>query len=127
MYSQLRKNHIVLAGTIFAFNGSLGSSLPAGASSFIAEAFQVSENDTRVVLLYSLYLVGFVVGPLFFDPLSECLGRLPVLIGTYLAYASFTLACALSHTFETLLVFMFLYGLNGSVPNAVLGGLYSDI
>lgn len=127
MYSQLRKNHIVLAGTIFAFNGSLGASLPSGASSYIAEAFQVPENDTRIVLLNSLYLVGFVAGPLFFGPLSECLGRQPVLIGTYLAYASFTLACALSPTFEALLVFRFFCGLNGSVPNAVLGGLYSDI
>lgn len=127
MYSQLKKNHIVLAGTIFAFNGSLGASLPSGASSFIAEAFEVSENDIRIVLLNSLYLVGFVVGPLFFGPLSECVGRRPVLVGTYLAYALFTLACALSPTFKSLLVFRFFCGVNGSVPNAVLGGLYSDI
>ncbi|KAL2819053.1 MFS general substrate transporter [Aspergillus cavernicola] len=126
-FSQLRKNHIVLAGTIFAFNGSLGASLPSGASSSIAQAFQVSENDTRIVLLNSLYLVGFVVGPLFFGPLSECVGRRPVLIGTYLAFAMFTLTCALSPTLESLLVFRFFCGVNGSVPNAVLGGLYSDI
>lgn len=71
--------------------------------------------------------MGFVVGPLFFGPLSECVGRRPVLIGTYLAYAFFTLACALSPTFGSLLVFRFFCGVNGSVPNAVLGGLYSDI
>lgn len=127
MYAQLRKNHIVLAGTIFAFNGSLGASLPSGASSFIATAFEISENDIRIVLLNSLYLVGFVVGPLFFGPLSEFVGRQPVLIGTYLAYTCFTLACALSPTFESLLVFRFFCGVNGSVPNAVLGGMYSDI
>ncbi|KAJ5685009.1 hypothetical protein N7536_007628 [Penicillium majusculum] len=126
-FSKLRKNHIVLAGTIFAFNGSLGASLPSGASSFIATAFEISEIDIRIVLLNSLYLVGFVVGPLFFGPLSEFVGRQPVLIGTYLAYTCFTLACALSPTFESLLVFRFFCGVNGSVPNAVLGGMYSDI
>ncbi|KAJ5967323.1 hypothetical protein N7501_003571 [Penicillium viridicatum] len=126
-FSKLRKTHIVLAGTIFAFNGSLGASLPSGSSSVIAEAFQISENDTRIVLLNSLYLVGFVVGPLFFGPLSECVGRRPVFIGTYLAYTCFTLGCALSPTFTALLVFRFLSGVSGSAPNALLGGLYSDI
>ncbi|KAJ5202206.1 MFS general substrate transporter, partial [Penicillium cf. viridicatum] len=126
-FSKLRKTHIVLAGTIFAFNGSLGASLPSGSSSVIAEAFQISENDTRIVLLNSLHLVGFVVGPVFFDPLSECVGRRPVFIGTYLAYTCFTLGRALSPTFAALLVFRFLSGVSGSAPNAVLGGLYSDI
>ncbi|RAH74139.1 MFS general substrate transporter [Aspergillus aculeatinus CBS 121060] len=126
-FSELRKKHIVLAGTIFTFNGFLGASLPSGASPTIAQAFQVSESDARLVLLNSLYLVGFVVGPLFFGPLSEYLGRRPVLIATYLAFTLFTLACALSPTFESLLAFRFLCGLNASVPNAVLSGLYSDI
>ncbi|KAJ6188225.1 hypothetical protein N7519_003133 [Penicillium mononematosum] len=126
-FSRLRKNQIVLAGTIFAFNASLGASLPSGASSFIAAAFEISEHDIRIVLLNSLYLVGFAVGPLFFGPLSECVGRRPVMIGTYLAYTFFTLGCALSPTFQSLLVFRFLCGLSGSAPNAVLSGLYSDI
>ncbi|RAH82796.1 MFS general substrate transporter [Aspergillus japonicus CBS 114.51] len=125
--TQLRKKQIVLAGTIFAFNGSLGASLPSGASPAIAQAFQVSEDDARLVLLNSLYLVGFVVGPLFFGPLSEYLGRRPVLIATYLAFTLFTLACALAPAFEALLGFRFLCGLNASAPNAVLSGLYSDI
>ncbi|PYH78469.1 MFS general substrate transporter [Aspergillus uvarum CBS 121591] len=126
-FSELRKKQIVLAGTIFAFNGSLGASLPSGASPAIAQAFQVSENDARLVVSNSLYLAGFVVGPLSFGPLSEYFGRRPVLIATYLVFTLFTLACALSPTFESLLAFRFLCGLNASVPNAVLSGLYSDI
>lgn len=117
----------MLAGTLFSFNGSLGASLPSGASSSIAQEFRLSDNDTRIVLLNSLYLLGFIVGPLLFGPLSECVGRRPVLIGTYLAFVLFTLGCALSPTFESLLVFRFFCGVNGSVPNALLGGLYSDI
>lgn len=68
-----------------------------------------------------------MVGPLFFGPLSEYVGRRPVLIGTYFLYMVFTLACALSPNFDALLVFRLLCGIAGSVPNSVLGGLYSDI
>ncbi|RAK86398.1 MFS general substrate transporter [Aspergillus costaricaensis CBS 115574] len=106
--SKGRKAFIILAGTIFAFNASLGASLPSGASSNIAEAFEV-------------------VGPLFFGPLSEYVGRRPVLIGTYFLYVVFTLACALTPNFDALRVFRLLCGIAGSVPNSVLGGLYSDI
>ncbi|BCS19890.1 uncharacterized protein APUU_20322A [Aspergillus puulaauensis] len=125
--SKKRKAFIVLAGTIFAFNASLGTSLPSGASSNIGEAFDVTEDDPRMTLLNSLYVLGFVLGPLFFGPLSEYVGRRPVLIVTYLIYVLFTLACALSPNLEALLVFRFFCGVVGSVPNSVLGGLYSDI
>lgn len=37
------------------------------------------------------------------------------------------MACALAPTFPALLIFRFLCGLGGSAPNAVLGGLFSDI
>ncbi|KAL3481397.1 MFS general substrate transporter [Aspergillus californicus] len=126
-FSPLRKHHIVLAGTIFALNASLGTSLPSGATTPIAAGFNIPENDQRIVLLNSLYLVGFVFGPLLFGPLSEYIGRRPVMIGTYLGYTAFTLACALAPSFEALLVFRLCCGFTGSAVNAVLGGLYSDI
>lgn len=59
--------------------------------------------------------------------MSEFFGRRPVLIGTYLGYTILTVGCALSPTFEAFLAFRFLCGINGFVPSAVLGGLYSDI
>lgn len=123
----MRKYQIVAAGTIFAYNGSLGASLPSGASSNIADFFGVSQDSPRLVLLNSLYLLGFAIGPMVFGPMSEFFSRRPVLIGTYLGYTFLTVGCALSPTFEALLAFRFLCGINSSAPNAVLGGLYSDI
>ncbi|KAL4888444.1 MFS general substrate transporter [Aspergillus ambiguus] len=125
-FSRIRKIHIVAAGTLFTFNSALGSSLPSGAQSKIGSAFKVS-SDMQLVLLNSLYLIGFAIGPLIWGPLSEYSGRRPVLIGTYTGYTTFTLGCALAPSYRSLLVFRFLCGANAAAPNAVLGGLYSDI
>jgi multidrug resistance protein len=127
IFKQIRKIHIVLAGILFIFNSAFGSSLPSGAHDAIADSFNIPHDDTKLVLLNSLYLVGFAIGPLIFGPLSEHVGRRPVLIGTFSGYIIFTMACALSPNFPALLVFRLLCGLNAASPNAVLGGLYADI
>ena len=116
----------VCVGTVFAFNSALGSSLPSGAHTEITESFHLT-SDASFVLLNSIYLVGFAVGPLIFGPMSEYFGRQPVLIATYIGYTLFTLACALSPTYAALVIFRLLCGMNAAAPNAILGGLYSDI
>ena len=125
--SQARKLHIVVAGVYFVFNSSLGSSLASGAHDAMAEDFNIPSDDLRMVLPTSLYMAGFAIGPLIFGPLSESVGRKPVLITTFALYLIFTMACALAPNFPALVVFRFLCGLGGSAPNAVLGGLFSDI
>lgn len=85
------------------------------------------QNSTLPVLLNSIYLLGFAVGPLIFGPLSEHLGRRPVLVGTYLAYTLFTIGCALSPNFAGLLVFRLLCGIAAGAPNAVIGPMFADI
>ncbi|KAB8069766.1 MFS general substrate transporter [Aspergillus leporis] len=126
-FSSARKLYIVVAGIYFVFNSSLGSSLPSGAHDAIADYFQIAKDDLKMVLPTSLYMAGFAIGPLMFGPLSERFGRRPILVATFAIYNIFTMACALAPTFPALLVFRFLCGLGGSAPNAVLGGLFSDI
>lgn len=118
--------HVVTAGIAFCFNSAMGSSLPSGANEQIAAYFNIT-SDTKLVLLTSLYLIGYAVGPLLFGPMSEYFGRRPILITSYTGYTLFTMACALSPTYTALLIFRLLCGLNAAAPNAVLGGLFSDI
>ncbi|KAH8586258.1 MFS transporter [Bisporella sp. PMI_857] len=125
-FSSARKWHIVCVGSFFTFNSALGSSLPSGAHTAIAEAFHLT-SDVSLVLLNSLYLVGFTIGPLIFGPMSEFYGRQPVLISTYIGYMLCTLACALSPSYVTLVIFRLLCGMNAAAPNAIIAGLYSDI
>ncbi|CAP95947.1 Pc21g10500 [Penicillium rubens Wisconsin 54-1255] len=122
-----RKLHIVFAGVYFVFNSSLGSSIASGAHDELSEYFHIPGDSIEMVLPTSLYMAGFAIGPILFGPLSEYFGRKPVLTITYSIYFIFTMGCALAPTFPALLIFRFFCGLGGSAPNAILGGLFSDI
>ena len=100
--------------------------MPSGALDAIAAHFGVSVR-VHLTLLNSLYMVGYVFGPLLCGPLSEYIGRRPVLIGTFLGYLTFMLACSGAPTYPALLVFRLLCGINAAAPTTVIGGLYSDI
>lgn len=123
---QSRKMFIVIVGIISVLNSTLGSSLPSGAISFIATDFNVT-NDQQLVLPISLFLVGYVLGPVFFGPLSETYGRRIVLLSSLTVFTLFTMACALAPNWPSFLVFRLLCGISASSPMAVIGGLYADI
>lgn len=72
-------------------------------------------------------MVGYIIGPLLFGPLSEKIGRQPVMIGTFIGYLIFMLACSGAPNYAALLVFRLLGGFNAAAPNVVIAGLYSDV
>ncbi|RSL58754.1 hypothetical protein CEP53_006039 [Fusarium sp. AF-6] len=125
-FSNVKKARVVAAGVAIIVNSALGSSLPSGAASDIAKEFSVTA-PLQLVLLNSIYMLGFAIGPLIFGPLSEHVGRRIVLIGTYVAYMVFTLCCAVGPTYGTLLLFRLLCGIAAAAPNAVVGPLFADI
>ena len=108
------------------FNSTLGTALTSGASPYLARYFNVI-NQTQLALPITCYLIGYVLGPIVFGPLSETYGRSPVLLSTFLLFTVFTLACALAPTYSALLVFRLFSGIFASSPTAVIGGLYADI
>jgi len=67
------------------------------------------------------------MGPLAFGPMSEVYGRRMVMIGTFILFTIFTLACAVSPNWTALIIFRALAGICASCPIAVTGGLFSDI
>ncbi|KID65133.1 Major facilitator superfamily domain, general substrate transporter, partial [Metarhizium hybridum] len=125
-FSWPRKIHIVLAGITCTFNTNLGSSMPSGALVAIAKQFAIT-NSLHFVLLNSIYMSGYVLGPLLFGPMSEYLGRRPVLISTFVGYLIFMAACSVAPSFTALVIFRLLCGICASAPHSVIGGLYSDI
>lgn len=125
-WSVRKKTFILIAGIISVINSTLGSSLPSGAINYISKDFHVT-NEQQLVLPISLFLVGYVLGPIFFGPLSETYGRRDIMISSFVVFTLFTMACALAPNWPALLVFRFICGVNASSAIAVVGGLYADV
>lgn len=107
-------------------NSTIGSSLPSGASKYIVADFNITD-ETKLVLPISLFLVGYVLGPLLYGPLSEQYGRRILLLIGYALFNIFAMACALAPSFNALLVFRLLNGMAASAPIAIITGTFSDV
>ena len=79
------------------------------------------------MLPISVFLVGYVFGPLVYSPLSETYGRKVITVPTFSCFIIFTLACALAPSWPALIVFRCLVGIVGSAPIALVGGLFADV
>jgi len=121
-----RKVYVTVAGILLVMNSTIGSSIATGASSQTADRFGITDQ-TQLVLPTSIYLVGYVLGPLFFSPLSETYGRKIIMILTFALYTAFALGCALAPSWAGLIVMRLLVGVGASTPISIIGGIYSDI
>ncbi len=63
-------------------------------------------------LVVSAYLLAFAVMSIFHGPLSDAVGRRPVMVGGVLLYAAASVGCALSPSLPVLLAFRVLQGLS---------------
>ncbi|KAF3940002.1 hypothetical protein ABW19_dt0203083 [Dactylella cylindrospora] len=101
------------------------SSAYSGGMQQIMEDFQCS--STVAILGISLFVLGFTVGPLFWAPLSEILGRQRLFFVTYAALTAFNAGAAGANSVETLLVLRFFAGAFGSSPLTNAGGVIADM
>lgn len=72
-------------------------------------------NDNAMVgsFTVSIYLLGYVIGPVFIAPLSEIYGRKPVLSLANAFFCLWQIGCALAPNIETLIVCRFFSGFGG--------------
>ncbi|KAL6720483.1 hypothetical protein ACLMJK_002407 [Lecanora helva] len=125
-WSSRKKIFVLIVGIVSVLNSTLGSSLPSEAINYIAKYFHVT-NEQQLVLPISLFLVGYVVGPVVFGSASEAYGRQIIMLGSFIFFTLFTMCCAVAHTWPAFLVFRLLCGFTASSAIAVVGGLYADI
>ncbi|CUS11003.1 unnamed protein product [Tuber aestivum] len=110
----------------FALISPAASSMIAPALGRIAEGFEITE-EIETYMMLSVFVLGYVFGPLVLGPLSEIYGRVPVLQLANLFFVVWNTACGFSRTKSQLIVFRFLSGLGGSAPLPVGGGMLSDL
>jgi MFS transporter, putative metabolite:H+ symporter len=75
---------------------------------------------SQIGLLIPSGLAGMLVGAMFFGWLAERIGRIPAAIWTIAIFSVFSVVCAFSWSFQSMLVFRFIQGLGlgGEVPIA---------
>ncbi len=116
---------ITALGIIIVFNCTLASTSASGVSINIQYAFKVPIIVETLVT--SLFLVGYIVGPIVFSPSSEFFGRKPTSVVAFTGYTIFSVATALSPNIAAMLVFRFLTGFFAACPLSVVGAIYADI
>lgn len=83
-------------------------------------------TEAMVNLTILGFFLFFAVGLLIFGPLSDKLGRKPVLVGGILAYIAGSVVCALSATIEILIFARVIQALGAGAVNAVTTALVKD-
>lgn len=123
---QSKKTFVAFVSLLTLFNSVFDSTIPSGGIRFIAAALNV-QGESQLALPTSVFLIGYVTGPLVFGPMSEVYGRRVVMIGSFVLFTIFTLACAVAPSWLALIIFRSLCGIFASTPIAVTGGIFADI
>ena len=90
-WSFKKKIYVVLLGVVLVMESTIGSSIASGTPEEISQYFDIQSQEL-LVLPISLYLVGYVLGPLAFGPLSEHYGRKWILIYTFVCISFYSAA-----------------------------------
>ncbi|KAJ9614382.1 hypothetical protein H2200_002518 [Cladophialophora chaetospira] len=124
-WSTKRRWYCTVVAVTLVCNATFASSTPSGCIRGISEQFHVSEVAAGLVI--TLFLLGYVAGPLIFAPLSEFYGRRYVFYITFTLYNAFNFLCAFAPNFGSLLVGRLLTGTFASAPLTNAPGVLSDV
>lgn len=83
-------------------------------------------DPNRMQMVVTAYVVGFAVGQLMHGPLSDWLGRKPVLAVGLAIYAAASVGCLLAGSFEGLLAARVVQGLANAAPRVVAIAVVRD-
>ncbi len=84
-------------------------------------------GPARVQWTLSAYLIGFSAGQIIYGPISDALGRRPVLIASFALFVAATLACALAVSIDMLIAARFVQALGGAGPIILARTMVRDL
>ncbi|KAG2168240.1 hypothetical protein VTO58DRAFT_100958 [Aureobasidium pullulans] len=124
-WSSTYKSFITFVLGMLALAASLGSSIISPAEREIAEYTGIS-NEVAVLLI-SMYIIGFAVGPLIWAPTSEVWGRRISMLPAMVALALFSIGTAVGKNAQTMIICRFFSGVFGSAPVSNVSAALGDI
>ncbi|KAL1296592.1 hypothetical protein AAFC00_000087 [Neodothiora populina] len=110
---------------MLALAASLGSSIISPAENAIAQYTGISAEV--VVLVISLYILGFAFGPLLWAPVSEIWGRRWSMIPAMVGLGLFSIGTAVSTNAQSIIICRFFSGVFGSAPVSNVSAALGDI
>jgi MFS family permease len=84
-------------------------------------------NETLAAFVTTVFLLGYVAGPLVIAPLSELYGRSIIYQVCAILFFIFNVACAVANNVGSLIAFRFLAGIFGSCPLTIGAGTIADM
>ncbi|KAH9020802.1 MFS general substrate transporter [Lactarius pseudohatsudake] len=116
---------LTAVGNLMTFCCTFASSAPSSSTATIADEFHVGREVGNLIL--TLFLVGFTVGPSFWGPGSELIGRRPISISTFALYILLNIGQVRANSMTTLLVTRFLCGFFAAAPLTNSIGIIADL
>ncbi|OGM48423.1 MFS transporter [Aspergillus bombycis] len=113
-----RKWIVFVPISLYNMLSSMSSATVAPALSAIHEDLSFS-STTLLILSLSVFFLGSAIVPLFTAPISEMIGRVPVLLTMNVIYIVFNTACGAAKSPTQLIIFRFLAGLGAAGPYGV--------
>lgn len=114
---------LLLALTISLVAMSIDSMLPA-LSEIAADLGVTDPNDRQMVI--TVLFAGFGIAQIFYGPVSDSVGRKPVIYAGFLIFLVGTILSILAQDFTTMLVGRFLQGFGAASPRTVTVAMVRD-
>ncbi|KIK53038.1 hypothetical protein GYMLUDRAFT_179505 [Collybiopsis luxurians FD-317 M1] len=124
-FSLRSKANITLVVCAATVNVTFASSAPALTVQKLTDRFIISREVSDLVT--TLFLLGYVLGPIFWGSGSEMFGRRNVLVSALSIYTIFFLGEALATNIQTVIIIRFFSGVFASAPLIISGGILADI
>ena len=123
--AEMSFRRVSLIGALFIATGPIAMSLYTPAMAEVVAAYGTSNALVKMTL--TLYFAGFACAQLIAGPLSDALGRRPVIIGFMLTFAVASLLALVAPTIETLIAARFMQGVGASAGVAISRALVRDM
>lgn len=114
----------ILLGLLTAY-GPISTDMYLPSLPEIREVFNT--NTAKVQLTLSVFLFGFAFGQIIYGPLSDRIGRKPILIASLFLFTGATLLCVFAQSIETLIISRFIQATAAAGPTVLARAVVRDL
>jgi DHA1 family bicyclomycin/chloramphenicol resistance-like MFS transporter len=104
---------------------SFGIDMSLPAFNAMGASLGVSAGDAGLTI--SLFMLGYAVAPPFCGPVSDRIGRRPIVLGAVALFAVASFGCAASHSLATLLTWRAAQGMGAGVATTLTFAIVNDL